>query len=120
MLFIEEDIDKINAGLLRQRRDIDDILHNIEDVKGRIADNDKSITELSTEKGKLEALVETYSDKESTYNRDYKKDLSRNILGRYDEGFFEVEKDRCLKSKLALEKEVKGNKGETSREGKCS
>ncbi len=108
--FIEENIDKINSEIEGVEKEIDDILHNIEDVKGRIADNDKSITELSTEKGKLEALVETYSDKESTYNRDYKQNLCRNILGKYDEGLFDIEKDKCLKSKLSLEKEVKGNK----------
>lgn len=107
---IEENIDKINSEIKGVEKEIDDILHNIEDVKGRIADNDKSITELSTEKGKLEALIETYSDKESTYNRDYKQNLCRNILGKYDEGLFDIEKDKCLKSKLSLEKEVKGNK----------
>ncbi len=107
---IEENIDKINSDIEGVEKEIDDILHNIEDVKGRIADNDKSITELSTEKGKLEALIETYSDKESAYNRDYKKNLCRNILGKYDEGLFDIEKDKCLKSKLSLEKEVKGNK----------
>lgn len=107
---IEEEIDKTDDGIAEAEKAIGDILRGIEEVKGKISDNDKSITELSSEKGKLEALIETYADKESSYNRDFKKDLSRNILGKYDDGFFEVEKDRCLKSMLALEKEVKGNK----------
>lgn len=109
-LLIEEMITQIEQEIERIGNHITEIHNEITDIKERISNNDKSIACLSTEKGRLEILIDSYSDRENAYNSKFGMDVSRNILGRYEEGFFDIEKDKCLKSRLSLEKELKEKK----------
>ena len=106
----EETIEQIENDINKTEEILSELQKKITDTNNRIADNDKRITELSAECGKLTALVDSYTDRESAYNTKFHMDISRNILGRYEEGFFDIEKDKCLKRKLSLEKELKGHK----------
>ena len=106
----EEELASTEKLIENVEEDINELQGKSSDIKDKLTENQDMISELSNECGRLIALIGTYDEKETNFNTRYHCDYSRNILGRYEEGFFEIEMEKCLKSKLNLDKELKSCK----------
>ncbi len=76
---------------------LEKITETIKETNRKIAGLQSDIKELETEHRKLEkelgaigAKIKNYDSREMDFNEKYKTELSRNILGKYEEGFFEI------------------------------
>ena len=76
----------------------------------QIKENARLISTKSIENGKLKTLVDGYSEKESEYNERYHMNLARNILGRYEEGLLDIEREKCNAERRKKEKDIRQNK----------
>ena len=73
---------------------------DIESVRKTGRENEEIISASSEELlqktgalGEQEFAIRSFSKKEAEFNSQWNKDYSRNVLGRYEDGLFEIEKD---------------------------
>lgn len=77
-------LQKQNAGTLAQTE------KSYTDINAQIENNNRQIREKINQIGSLESSVKSYDRIEKTYNERYNCDLSRNIVGFYEEGLLVV------------------------------
>ncbi len=88
-----------------------------------LEETEKSLLELAAETGRLKAGAESYDDREDVYNRRYQESFARNILGLYEPGFLEIQRqtygkdlEETEKSRKSWKKNLEQMKGEKRRE----
>ena len=80
--------------------------------KEKLADYEKSLREEASKQGALKSKVESYDRQEEQYNRIYKEQLARNILGEYEPGTLDIRKrssekeiEACIRSRQKKKKQ---------------
>lgn len=70
--------------------ELEKILVDIKEKKKEVALLEETIRTLTLKEGSLNTWVETYSQKERRFNKQYNEQLSRNIVGYYEAGALEI------------------------------
>lgn len=101
----QENIEKIESRLLTNK-------NMGKELEDRIEKNQKSQREIASELGAAQEGIKGYEEAESEFQNRYQYQLSRNILGEYAPGFFEIEEQKQQQLLQNREKECNENKKE--------
>ncbi len=80
-----------NEKKIEQRTtELEKILADVKEKKKEVASLEGTIRTLTLKEGSLHTWVETYSQKEQHFNKKYKEQLSRSIVGYYEAGTLDI------------------------------
>lgn len=105
--FYHYTIQKMTEEADNRKQDLQAVLKEKEDKLAEKNSNEKEIQDTTKRIGTLEHAVAVYNETEERFNKDYRCELMRNIIGVYPDGFLDVkaremeEEEQKEKNKLA-------------------
>ena len=101
--YYDEKNDTIQVKLDENERETAEVLKRIEEEQRNLSGQNAEILKWEAELARLDERIKGYGKRETEFNERHHEGLARNILGRYEEGFFEIfreENDTKLKNTL--------------------
>lgn len=78
---------------------IEELEQELKEQKNRAEETEKKIRENTSLEGSLKTSVKSYDIQEERFNARYKEKFTRNILGDYEPGLFDIKREMYQKSK---------------------
>lgn len=95
--YYQKRLEEISALRAEKEAQYDETVTKQQQQKEREAEYQKKIEELIEQIAGYNARIEGYSWKEEVFNRNYKEQFARNILGEYEPGILEIKKEQYEK-----------------------
>lgn len=107
----ERALAKTGEELLKNREEYEEQTAQAAAEKEKLAGYEMSLREEASRQGGLKSKVESYDRQEEQYNRTYKEQLARNILGEYEPGTLDIrmktlekETEECIRGRQRKKK----------------
>ncbi len=97
--------EKLNKEFENNINNLKETKCQIDDLKNNIENYNKSLLYKNDEKGMIRGSINHFDEEENKFNNTYKKSISRNIMGIYEEDFI-------IKEKLNYDKKIEKTKKE--------
>lgn len=100
---LREHYEKRQAENKEEQKEVSDRIEELEqelkEQKNRAEETEKKIRENTSLEGSLKTSVKSYDIQEERFNARYKEKFTRNILGDYEPGLFDIKREMYQKSK---------------------